>query len=279
MQYGFVLELGDVPTILELTEAAESAGWDGIFIADGIGIETKDFPAFPWYDPWVVLGVMAERTERIRIGTMITAVPRRRPWKLARETTTVDHLSNGRLILGVGVGAAADDGGFYKVGEAMELKVRAQRLDEGLAILNGLWSSKPFTFHGEHYHVEEMTMLPPPVQSPRIPVWVVGVWPKEKSLLRALRWDGIVPQKYRSMEPMTAANIEALKQFVEQHRTATGPFDIIAGGQTPGNNQKRAAKIVRPYAEAGATWWLESSTFSPLDKLRARLNQGPPRLE
>jgi alkanesulfonate monooxygenase SsuD/methylene tetrahydromethanopterin reductase-like flavin-dependent oxidoreductase (luciferase family) len=198
---------------------------------------------------------------------------------MARETVSLDHLSNGRLILGVGLGAADDDGGFCKVGEAMDLKVRAQRLDEGLQVMAGLWSGQPFSFSGEHYRVQKMTMLPPPVQSPRIPVWVVGVWQTEKSMQRALRWDGIIPQKYRSMSRLTPDEIRAMKQFIDEQRTATTPFDIIAAGSTPGGNRKQAVKKVRPFAEAGATWWLESIMTFSTDKLRARIKQGPPRLE
>ena len=106
-------------------------------------------------------------------------------------------------------------------------------------------------------------MLPPPVQSPRIPIWVPGVWTKEKSMQRALRWDGIIPQKYKSMARMTPAEVRELKQFVNEHRSLTTPFDIVVGGTTPGGNRKRAATIMRPFAEAGATWWLESLMTSP----------------
>lgn len=278
MQYGFVIEGGDAKSTSELALEAEAAGWDGVFIADAMDIGMPNSPPFPWFDPWIVLAAIAMRTERIRIGTMITPVPRRRPWKLARETVTLDHLSNGRLIFGAGLGAAEHDGGFFKVGEAMDLKVRAQRLDEGLAILAGLWSGKPFSFSGEHYRVAEMTMLPAPAQSPRIPVWVPGVWTKEKSMERALRWDGIIPQKYKSMERMTPAEILKLKQFIDERRSEPTPFDIIVGGTTPGN-RKRAAATVRPFAEAGATWWLESLMTSSLDKLRKRIKQGPPSME
>jgi hypothetical protein len=276
MKYGFVIEGGDAIAIAELTHEAEAAGWDGVFIADAIDIGIPNSPPFPWFDPWIVLAAMAMRTERIRIGTLITPVPRRRPWKLARETTTLDHLSKGRLIFGAGLGAATDDGGFFKVGEAIDIKVRAQRLDEGLAILAGLWSGKPFSFSGEHYEVKEMTMLPTPVQSPRIPVWVPGVWTKEKSMQRALRWDGVIPQKYRSMERMTVAEVRELKRFVDEHRSTNGPFDIVVGGTTPGANRKRAAKTASEFEEAGATWWLESAMTSP-DKLGKRIRQGPPR--
>jgi alkanesulfonate monooxygenase SsuD/methylene tetrahydromethanopterin reductase-like flavin-dependent oxidoreductase (luciferase family) len=230
MQYGFVLEGGDVSTIGELTSEAEAAGWDGVFIADAVALEIKGHPPFPWFDPWIALTMMAMRTRRVRIGTLITPVSRRRPWKLARETVTLDHLSNGRVTLGVGLGAANDDGGFYKVGEATDLKVRAQLLDEGLDVLAGLWSGQPFSYSGEHYKVEEMTMLPTPVQTPRIPIWVVGVWPKERSMRRALRWDGIIPQKYKSMEHLTPAEVRAMKQFIDERREQVTPFDIIVGG-------------------------------------------------
>jgi hypothetical protein len=277
MKYGFVVDGWDVRTIGDLAEEAEAAGWDGLFISDAMAIETKDFPAFDFFDPWVGLAVMATRSKRIRIGTMITPVPRRRPWKLARETLTIDHLSNGRLILGVGLGAAEHDGGFCKVGEPMDLKVRAQLLDEGLAILTGLWSAKPFSFRGEHYRVNEMTMLPPPVQTPRIPIWVPGVWQKPKSMERALRWDGIIPQKYKSMTPMTSSEIRELKRFVDESREQASPFDIIAGGQTSGSNRKQGVKKVQPYMRAGATWWLESIWTFSFDELRARIKQGPPR--
>ncbi len=278
MKYGFVIEGGDANSISELSQKAEAAGWDGVFIADAMDIGIPNSPPFPWFDPWIVLAAMAMRTERIRIGTMITPVPRRRPWKLARETVTLDQLSKGRLILGVGLGAAEHDGGFYKVGEAMDIKVRAQKLDEGLAILAGLWSGQPFTFSGEHYRIQEMTMLPTPVQLPRIPVWIPGVWPKEKSMQRAIRWDGIIPQKYKSMARMTAVEIKKLKQFVERRRSSA-PFDIVVGGTTPGGNRKRSEAAVRPFADAGATWWLESLMTSSWDKLRKRVEQGPPRVE
>ena len=194
-RYGFILNAAQTAkSIVDVAVAAEEHGWDGLFVADAIGIETKDFPAFPFFDPWVLMGAMAARTERIALGTMLTAVPRRRPWKLVKEVVTLDHLSKGRVILGTGVGAAADDGGFYKVGEAMDLKTRAARLDEGLQVLAGLMTGEAFSFDGEHFKVDAMTLLPPPVQKPRVPLWVVGVWPKRKSVARALRWDGLIPQ-------------------------------------------------------------------------------------
>lgn len=280
MQYGIVISVSDVRELVNLACEAEAAGWDGVFIADAIGIEAKGVPASPWFDPWIALAAMAERTERVRLGPLITPPSRRRPWKLAREAATLDHLSNGRVILSLGLGAAEHDGGFYKVDEAMDLKTRAQLLDESLDIIAGLWSGKPFSYDGEHHHVDAMTLLPPPVQQPRLPIWVVGVWPKEKSMRRAIAWDGIIPQRYGASPAearMKPDDVRALKAYVEEHRQAATPFDILAGGSTPSKSRKRAIEIVRPFIEAGATWWLEENWTASAAKVRARIQQGPPR--
>jgi alkanesulfonate monooxygenase SsuD/methylene tetrahydromethanopterin reductase-like flavin-dependent oxidoreductase (luciferase family) len=176
VRYGFIIPRGDPRAVAELALEAEEADWDGAFYWDGINAGEMET-----YDPWVVMAAMAMRTERVRIGAMLTPPARRRPWKLARETATLDHLSGGRLVLPVGLGAV-DDGGFGKVGEPTDRRVRARLLDESLEILTGLWSGEPFSYEGEHYKLGEMTFLPRPVQSLRIPIWVVGAWPSEKSM-------------------------------------------------------------------------------------------------
>jgi alkanesulfonate monooxygenase SsuD/methylene tetrahydromethanopterin reductase-like flavin-dependent oxidoreductase (luciferase family) len=283
MQFGFIIPGGDIPAVLELAVAAEEAGWDGVFIPDCISIQTATIPARPAFDPWVMLGAMAARTRRVKLGTIITPVSRRRPWKLASEAVTVDHLSGGRLILAVGLGAAEEDAGFAKVGEAMTLKTRAERLDEGLAIIDGLWRGTPFTFHGQHFQVEDMTMLPPPVQQPRIPIWVVGSWPRQRSIQRVLAWDGIIPQKFdpvNKFAEMTPDDIRALREDIAARRTATTPYAIVVEGHTPGDDPARARAQVQPLAEAGATWWNEAMWDEPVDLARVltRIRQGPPRL-
>src|SRR5262249_30237098 len=166
------------------------------------------------------------------IGTFIAAITRRRPWKLAREILTLDHLSAGRLILGVGLGAAEHDGGFYKVGEAMDLKTRAEIMDETLAIMTGLWTGKAFTFNGAHYHVDKLRLIPSPVQRPRIPIWVPGVWPKEKSMQRALQWDGIIPQRYKGSPADTPRpeDTREVAAYIHKNRAGASAYDIIAGG-------------------------------------------------
>lgn len=270
MKHGFIIPSGDPLTVAGLAHEVEKAGWDGAFYWDGICVG-----GFDTYDPWVVMAAMAMRTSRVRIGAMLTPPARRRPWKLARETVTLDHLSNGRLVLPVGLGAT-DDGGFSKVGEPTDKKVRAKLLDESLEILTGLWSGEPFSYEGEHYRVEEMTFLPKPVQSPRIPVWVVGAWPSKKSMNRALRYDGLLA--YTTRGEVTADDIREMKRYVEENREGDTPFDIVWEGETPGEDPDRAAEIVKPYAEAGATWWMESPWTPPNDPdtLRERIRRGPP---
>lgn len=276
MQYGFVIPGGEAHQIIEMAQEAEQAGWDGIFYWDGICIEG----AGPMFDPWALLAAIAVRTSRVRIGAVLTPLSRRRPWKLARETVTVDVLSNGRLIVPVGLGAL-DDAGFAKVGEVTDRKGRAELLDEGLQILTGLWSGQPFSFSGQHYTVQELTFLPTPVQAPRIPIWVVGAWPRTKSMQRALRYDGLLPYKVDekgNMAEIIPDDIRAMKAYIAEKRIQTGPFDIVWEGETPGDDKKRACELVQPWEAAGATWWLEARWGAPtrLEEARTRIRQGPP---
>jgi alkanesulfonate monooxygenase SsuD/methylene tetrahydromethanopterin reductase-like flavin-dependent oxidoreductase (luciferase family) len=276
MYYGFIISDGDIHTIGEMASQAEAAGWDGVFYWDGIFIAGKAL----MYDPWVVLASIALCTTRVRIGAILTPLSRRRPWKLARETVSVDHLSQGRLIVPVGLGAL-DDGGFARVGEATARRVRAELLDEGLDILTGLWSGQPFSYQGRHYHLDSMNFTPTPLQKPRIPLWVVGAWPRAKSMQRVLRYDGLMPNKLApdgTQAEITPDDIRAMKAYIDQHRTLTTPFDIITEGETPGDDPEQAAALVRPYAEAGSTWWMEARWQArTIDELRTRIAQGPPR--
>ncbi|HMG31039.1 MAG TPA: LLM class flavin-dependent oxidoreductase [Jiangellaceae bacterium] len=165
MKYGFVLPQGDARTAAETAAEAEQAGWDAFFVWEPVwGIDAR-----------VCLTAAAMRTERIRLGTMLTPLSRMRPWKLASETATLDNLSGGRVILSVGLGAI--DSGFEEFGEVTDRRVRAELLDEGLAILTGLWAGQPFSHQSTHYTIRPTTFMPPPppVQRPRIPIWVVGV--------------------------------------------------------------------------------------------------------
>ncbi len=281
MRYGFVLPGGDVWTIPAMAAEAEAAGWDGVFIPDCISIDTPNHPPEPFYDPWILLALMAARTERILLGPMLAAIARRRPWKLARETMTIDQLSRGRLILPVGLGAATADAGFARVGEEMSTRGRAQLMDECLAILQGAWSGELFAHDGVQYHVQPMQLLPPTLQQPRIPVWVVGAWPRERSMQRVLRWDGIIPQKMDGSEtPMTPEDIRAITAYVQANRQLVTPFEVIWEGETPGDDPARAAEIVQPWLDAGVTWWTETRwSYTDLATVRERIRQGPPRMK
>lgn len=272
MRYGFVLPGGDARRVAEAAREAEAAGWDGFFIADCV-----------WgVDPWVSLAAAAMVTERIRLGTMLTPVSRRRPWKLASETATLDNLSGGRVILAVGLGAI--DTGFEAFGEETDRKTRADLLDEGLAIITGLWQGQPFNFAGKHYQVRETTFYPPPppTQQPRIPIWVVGAWPRTKSMDRVARWDGLLPDKLGpdgQREEYTPDDLRAMAAYLAERRPAdAAPIDIIVEGETPGDDALAARGIVQPLRAAGATWWLEARWGDGRDdEAWRRIRQGPPR--
>ena len=291
MRYGVTLpNIGiEATDLVDLAVEAEAAGWDGAFVWDCVFMADERPGKMLICDPWMTLAAMATRTQRVKLGTMVTPLSRRRPWKVARETVTLDRLSGGRLILPVGLGAI-EDGGFSKVGEELDRKARAELLDESLDILDGLWSGQLFSYTGKHYQVGEMTFTPTPIQSPRIPVWVVAAWPRMKSMRRAVRWDGVLPTKISdggAFMELAPDELRALGDYVSEQRPpdtetgATSPFDIVMEGETPGDDGERAATIIRPLAEAGLTWWLEAIWGTPetqggLAGMRERIRQGPP---
>jgi alkanesulfonate monooxygenase SsuD/methylene tetrahydromethanopterin reductase-like flavin-dependent oxidoreductase (luciferase family) len=172
LRYGLCLPNAapcDPIVVAELAKRAEDAGWDGVFLEDYIGYQGMGIPTF---DPWIELASIASATTAIKLGIQVAALPRRRPWKLAGEAVTLDHLSDGRLILGVGLGDVSTDPGFNAVGEPTDVQTRAELLDESLDIIAGLWTAEPFSYEGRHFRVRDLTLLPQPVQKPRIPIWV-----------------------------------------------------------------------------------------------------------
>lgn len=268
-------EFGNPRFATELAVEAEAVGWDGFFIWDHIApLGTKSNCAVS--DPWVTLAAIAVRTTTLIIGTGVTPIPRRRPWKLARETVTLDHLSEGRLRLGVGIGT--DDVREYSAfGEAPEDMVHAAMLDEGLSVLTGLWSAQPFSFNGTHYQVNDAHFLPAPLQHPRIPIWIAGFWPNKKPFRRAAQWDGV--WVYGRDTRLTPSDIHEMYSYVQQHRTSTAPFDIVYGDETSGMDRASDAAYVASYAEAGVTWWVEGLSHwrGSVEEQRERLRRGPPR--
>jgi hypothetical protein len=277
MKYGIYLpNYGaetSVQNLTELAHLAEETGWDGFFIWDHILVsKTLDVPMV---DPWVALAAMAVATERIRIGTTVTPIARRRPWKLARETVSLDHLSNGRLTLTVGLGEPPE-AEFAHFGEDPDAKVRAKKLDEGLEILTGLWSGKPFRFKGQHFQVQETTFLPSTFQTPRIPIWVGGFWPNKPPFKRAARWDGVFP--LRVGKAITPKDVTEILTFIYDHRETNQPFDVVLTGTTLTKSKTKQKEIISSFAEVGMTWWLESlySVRNSHEKVISRIKQGPP---
>lgn len=278
MNFGIFLpnygEAIDARNLAELASAAEKSGWDGIFIYDQILVSKSQ--GHPMVDPWVALAAMAMTTGRIRLGTALTPLARRRPWKLARESVTLDHLSGGRLTLTAGLGIP-EGPEFAVFGEETGLRIRAEKLDEGLDILAGLWTGKPFSYSGKHYQIDKIKFRPTPLQTPRIPIWVGGYWPNRAPFRRAARWDGAFPLK--SGGAMQPKDFEALKAFIDEQRPTGARYDLVTSGNLRKQTQEKQRKTLDAYAQAGVTWWLES--FYPLkdsyEALSSAIEQGPPR--
>jgi alkanesulfonate monooxygenase SsuD/methylene tetrahydromethanopterin reductase-like flavin-dependent oxidoreductase (luciferase family) len=228
-----------------------------------------------------MLAAMAAVTTRVRLGTMVSALPRRRPWKVAREAVTLDHLSNGRMTLGVGIGDTPFDVSFTRFDEELDAKRRGQMLDEELAIIAGLWRGEPFRFHGEHYHVDEITCLPRPVQSPRVPIWIGGQYPRKAAMRRAARWDGATLFRADNSD-MSPDDVQALAAFIRQQRGTLDGYDIVVGGRARRADENTERGHVRALAEAGATWWseyLDPVTTGDADMMRAYIARGPLRID
>jgi alkanesulfonate monooxygenase SsuD/methylene tetrahydromethanopterin reductase-like flavin-dependent oxidoreductase (luciferase family) len=248
--------------LVDLAVRAEAAGWDGIFLWDHL----HGSPAFPvpTADPWVVLGALAVLTERITLGTGITPVPRRQPEKLARETVAVDHLSGGRLVLGVGLGEPPEEHTAY--GRSADRATLADRLDEGLEVLTGLWAGEPYSHHGEHFTVQDALYLPVPLQRPRIPVWVSCTFPHTRPLARAARWDGAILAAVGAggtIDPVTPGQVrDAVTSIAAQRGPDAGPLAValVTPGLPP--EQERAA-----YADAGVTWLLATGWLDAMGDL------------
>jgi alkanesulfonate monooxygenase SsuD/methylene tetrahydromethanopterin reductase-like flavin-dependent oxidoreductase (luciferase family) len=278
MRYGVFLPnfgpFGDAAVLIELAAEAERVGWDGFFIWDHILFDA-DQPQNV-VDPWVALAGVAMATERIQLGALMTPLARRRPWKVARETATLDRLSGGRLVFGAGLGFPpyAEFGLFS---EDTDDRVRAAKLDEGLAIVTGLWTGRKFSFNGEHHRIAETQFLPSPWQHPRPPVWIAGWWPRKAPFRRAARWDGVFPELAEGALP-SADDLRSIVAYVKQHRDGDSPFDVVLNGYTPDDSADAKAGL-DAYREAGLTWWLEridpTRLFS-VEEARERILDGPP---
>jgi alkanesulfonate monooxygenase SsuD/methylene tetrahydromethanopterin reductase-like flavin-dependent oxidoreductase (luciferase family) len=271
MKYGLMIpDIQDVSPQMcaRIAHEAEARGWDAIFFWDA-----------DWGpSPWVILSAMAVATERIRIGSLLHPLPWRQPWLFARDAATLDQLSNGRLIIPFGFGGIEEDEnerGRTRVGQPVDRKVRAQLIDEGLEVINGLWSGKPVTFSGDHWQLEEFEIRPMPVQAPRIPIWAVGVPGKSKSMARVFRCDGMLVKP-----KITADEIQQIKQAVAEQRTLSSSFDLIMEDDTRNDIPEQARAKVRDWADAGGTWWVETmwNGRPPLEDVLNRIRKGWPTI-
>ncbi len=297
MHYGLTLpNFGDFfdPRVLaRLAREAEDAGWDGFFLWDHVLL----WPT-PMVDPWIALAAVALATERIRLGPLVTPLPRRRIVKLARETVSLDHLSNGRLILGVGSGSGPWE--WEYLGDEPDPRTRGAMLDEGLDLLTRLWTGEPVLHQGRYYTfrgapapddpaVAPTPFLPAPLQTPRIPIWVAGTWPHKAPFRRAARWDGVVPLPAGGDfgGQLAPDAVRDIATYVRAHRTRDTPFEVVVGGHTAGEDAAADQAVVARYADAGTTWWLEDVSpwaFGwrrqgpwPTAAMEARIRRGPPR--
>jgi alkanesulfonate monooxygenase SsuD/methylene tetrahydromethanopterin reductase-like flavin-dependent oxidoreductase (luciferase family) len=270
MKRGVILPGGTANQQLEHAILAERSGWDGVFVWEsGYGV-----------DAWTLLAAMAVSTTRVRLGTLLTPLPWRRPWKVASQVATLDQLSAGRATLAIGIGALAPD--LPATGEVSDLRERAERLDEGIDLMRTLWAGET-SYHGRHYEYEcgrrDLNEVARPVQE-RVPIWVVGVWPRPRSMRRVLRCDGVIPQ-YNLDRDAGPDDVRALRAWLDE-RGARPDLDVIAEGETPADDAAAATATVKPWAEAGATWWLETRWEMPhhsedrMSQIQERIVAGPP---
>jgi alkanesulfonate monooxygenase SsuD/methylene tetrahydromethanopterin reductase-like flavin-dependent oxidoreductase (luciferase family) len=269
---------GDPRLLVELGSMAEQSGWDGVFIWDHVAYRE---PGWPVADPQVAAAALAVRTEQVRLGVLMVAAPRRRPWKVARELASLDVLSGGRAIFGAGLGSQPLEE-YEAFGEQSGVKVRAERLDEALQIIVGLWSGEPFSYQGQHYTVKASQFLPRPLQQPRIPVWIAGRWPARRPFARAARWDGVFATHagVGHAQTMTPVQLQEIVTYtLSQRDPSAESFDVIVEGHTDAANSSSQARRIADYEDVGLTWWVEKLGWfrGSVDDMRKRIQAGPPR--
>jgi alkanesulfonate monooxygenase SsuD/methylene tetrahydromethanopterin reductase-like flavin-dependent oxidoreductase (luciferase family) len=260
----------DARLLASLAAEAEAAGWDGFFIWDILLSGSQDAPE-PVADPWVALTAIALATTRIRFGAFVTPLARRRPWDVARCVATLDQLSGGRIILGAGLGYRDEE--FAAIGEDAAAAVRAEKLDESLAIIGQLWLGRPVTFTGRHYRLRSAAILPVPCQRPRVPVWTAAGWPRRRPLVRAARWDGtyLMTVNQDTGELLRPDEVAEARDCLAG--LGAGPIDIAINGDVSAADDP--GRVLAGYERAGATWWIELCADTP-DEERARIRNGPP---
>jgi alkanesulfonate monooxygenase SsuD/methylene tetrahydromethanopterin reductase-like flavin-dependent oxidoreductase (luciferase family) len=263
----------DMGLIRDLAAECEGAGWDGFFVWDHL-LYRDDFAVV---DGWVALGAAAAMTRRATLGLMVAALPRQHPWEVAKRSASIDQLSDGRFVLGAGLGSIAADHSAF--GDSVSMRERGERLDEALEVICGFFTGEPFAYDGRHYHVDAPPMLPRPVQQPHPPIWIGGGWPRRAPFRRAARYDGVMPIRVGlgRGETMPVAELHELVEFVRSERASDAPFDVAMEGTTRATSED--ARRVASYEDAGLTWWIEGLGWWRGDgrEAHARVAAGPPR--
>jgi alkanesulfonate monooxygenase SsuD/methylene tetrahydromethanopterin reductase-like flavin-dependent oxidoreductase (luciferase family) len=275
MRYGVVAsnlgEYADPRVAVRLSQAAEAAGWGAFFVWDHLGFVR----GMPSGDPWVILSAVAAFTRRLRLGFAVTPLARRRPQVVANALASLDILSGGRVIFGAGLGGVPEE--FSAFGDPGDARKRAAMLDEGLAILDRLWSGETVTRSGPHYTVKEVSLAPRPLQRPRIPVWIGGEG--KPALHRAARWDGWLAPATSVDGSLTMAKsperIARMVAEIRRYRTTGEPFEVAVDGYSEAGDPA----LPHAYEAAGATWWLESihDMRGWPDETVERIKAGPPK--
>ncbi len=253
---------------VKLAKSGEEYGWEGFFIWDHVFLPWS--PDEDVLDPWSILAAIATQTKKMILGTTVTPLARRRPMVIAREAITIDRLSNGRFILGVGLGGTAE---LKALGEEEDPKIRGYMLDESLEILKGLWSGKLFTYDGKHFKIKE------PVKfkfAGNIKIWVGGNWPNKKPFRRAAKYDGIFPLKAGSDPSIYPQDYQEIMSYIGKYRKSLESFDLVKSILTVGDKKEDA--YIHDFTDMGVNWLLEA--FWPqrcsLKEIQKRIEQGPP---
>jgi alkanesulfonate monooxygenase SsuD/methylene tetrahydromethanopterin reductase-like flavin-dependent oxidoreductase (luciferase family) len=264
---GVILPGGTAAEQLQLAVLAERSGWDGVFV----------WEAAYGVDAWSLLAAMAAVTTRVRLGTILTPLPWRRPWKVASQVATVDQLSGGRAVLGIGLGAMTTD--LPLTGEVIDRRRRAEMMDEGIDLMRTLWAGGS-KFHGRHYEYDvernDLAEVGRPVQE-RVPIWTVALWPRPKSMRRVLKCDGVIQGG-----DMAPDDVRAMRSWLVE-RGAPADLDILSEGETQADDPAAAWSQVAPWSDAGCTWWMETRWEMPhhsperMRQITDRIAAGPPR--
>ena len=279
IKYGLALiqfnEFADPDLVIEFAVEAENAGWDGIFICDHLHFSRE--PVNSIAETWILMSAIAAKTKKIKIGTNVTPLPRYHPWQFAKMAATLDVLSNGRLILGIGIGGPEVE--FEAFGEKYDTKILAEKLDESLDIIQGLWTGEPFSYSGKYYTIDKVCLLPKPTQTPRIPLILGGTWPNKKPFIRAAKFDGAMPIHKNFPQELNAEEVKKINTLIMENRDSTNNFEIMISGTGFFTPEKRI-EMIKPYIDAGITWWLEhvNTLMQPsVEAMRKLVQQGPPK--